>query len=283
VSKELTLSIIIPVYNEQNHIKGCLEAIAAQVVPPDEVIIVDNNCVDKTVEIAKTFDFVKVVKESRQGRAFARSKGFDTAKGAVLGRIDADSRVAPDWTQRVLAAFENPDVVGVTGPGQTNVVIGVSSWYATLWARVYFWAVHSLMGAMTMWGANMAVRRSAWQRVRSEVCMDDRLVHEDQDISLWLLGAGGRIIQDNKLLMKTVGQSYIYWPKLHDYIRRCFQTRKYHRDLKTLDRNPGAKMSFWALLPGAIMGWSLTAIFVIYSIISWPLVALLRRSKIGDY
>ncbi|MDQ3064817.1 MAG: glycosyltransferase, partial [bacterium] len=40
--KPLTLSLVIPVYNEEDHIVACLSAIAAQTVKPLEVIVVDN-------------------------------------------------------------------------------------------------------------------------------------------------------------------------------------------------------------------------------------------------
>jgi glycosyltransferase involved in cell wall biosynthesis len=67
LNKTLSLTIVIPVFNEQNHISACLEAIAAQTAMPDEVIVVDNNSTDKTVQIAKQFAFVKIIKEKRQG------------------------------------------------------------------------------------------------------------------------------------------------------------------------------------------------------------------------
>ena len=54
---KLTLSIVIPVFNEQRYIKACLDSIAAQTVKPDEVIVVDNNSTDKTVQIAKKYKF----------------------------------------------------------------------------------------------------------------------------------------------------------------------------------------------------------------------------------
>ena len=61
VSKNFSLSIIIPVYNEESHLRQCLDAIAKQIEKPDEVIVVDNNSTDETVQIAKSFSFVKVL------------------------------------------------------------------------------------------------------------------------------------------------------------------------------------------------------------------------------
>src|SRR5579885_2998873 len=144
MKQALTLSIVIPVYNEEHHIKACLDAIATQTVKPDEVIVVDNNCTDNTVKIAKTYSFVKVVPEPVQGRTAARNCGFNTATCDIIGRIDADSILLPNWVERVLVDFSDPTVSGVTGLGKTRVLLGARAWYSTFWSRVYFWTVHSL-------------------------------------------------------------------------------------------------------------------------------------------
>ncbi len=96
-TKELSVSIVIPVYNEEAHLKNCLDAIARQTVAPDEVIVVDNNSTDRSVEIAEKYSFVKVIKEAKQGRAHARNSGFNVATCDVIGRIDAHSLFASDW------------------------------------------------------------------------------------------------------------------------------------------------------------------------------------------
>jgi glycosyltransferase involved in cell wall biosynthesis len=102
VDKEpLTLSLIIPAYNEENYLRGCIESIAKQSVKPDEVILVNNNSTDKTLEIAAEFDFVRVINEPKQGIVYARNRGFDAAKSDIIGRIDGDSRLPSDWVAQV--------------------------------------------------------------------------------------------------------------------------------------------------------------------------------------
>ena len=59
--KALTLSIVIPVYNEQDQIKGCLDAIKNQTIAPQEVIVVDNNSNDNSIAIAKKYAFVRII------------------------------------------------------------------------------------------------------------------------------------------------------------------------------------------------------------------------------
>src|SRR6266404_9608138 len=105
LSKTLTLTIVIPAYNEQGYIKACLDSIKNQSEAPNEVIVVDNNSTDKTVEIARKYSFVKVIHEKRQHQVFAQAAGFNLAKGDIIGRIDADSVLPADWVRKIKAAF----------------------------------------------------------------------------------------------------------------------------------------------------------------------------------
>ncbi|HLC91926.1 MAG TPA: glycosyltransferase family 2 protein [Candidatus Saccharimonadales bacterium] len=274
----LSISIVIPVYNEERYIKSCLDAIAAQTVKPLEVIVVDNNCTDRTVDLARQYPFVKIVKESVQGRTKARNAGFNAASGDIIGRIDADSVIIPGWLERVHQDFNDPSVQGVAGLGQTKVFLGVNL-YSTFWTRVYFWTTHSFFRAVTMWGANMAVRRSAWDKVKQFTAPDGSEVHEDQDVSLVLLSHGCKIIQDDRLLIKTDGVSYLYWPKFLAYVKKSIGMKEYHRRIGTFNDMGDFKLGFWEALPGALIGWLLTIFFVIYSLICWPIIAALLRYK----
>jgi len=110
------ISFIIPCYNEEAHIKDCIRSIRKHVwYIPYEIIVVDNNCTDKTVEIAKE-EQAFIVKESRKGVVFARQAGYENAKGFLIANIDADSKITDGWIWEALSRLSNDDVVAVTGP-----------------------------------------------------------------------------------------------------------------------------------------------------------------------
>ncbi|HMT56024.1 MAG TPA: glycosyltransferase family 2 protein [Candidatus Saccharibacteria bacterium] len=267
----MTLSIVIPVYNEERQIKGCLEEIARQTVKPDEVIVVDNNCRDKTVSIAKSFPFVTVITESKQGRGHARSAGFDVARSDIIGRIDADSRLDSHWVERVKSAFEqDSSLAGMTGIGVTSILPGMRWPRATIFSRSYYWFVHANFHTITMWGATMAISKKAWQSVADKVCNDDTVVHEDQDVSLWIAAQGGKIIQDNSVRITTSGQTYRYLPKILHYRRLFISTHRLHTTNGNLSSSKIHRLSYWSTFPGWVWSLFLGMLLIIVSAILFP-------------
>ena len=109
-NKKLTLSLVIPVYNEEDYLEACLSAVANQTVMPDEVIVIDNGSTDRTVAVARQFRFVKVLHEGRRGVIFARNRGFKVASGQIIGRIDADTLLPPRWVERIKKAFADQTI-----------------------------------------------------------------------------------------------------------------------------------------------------------------------------
>lgn len=178
----LTLSIVIPAYNEESYLKACLTAISRQTVMPDEVIVVDNNSTDKTAQIAASFAFVKLVHENRQGLFFSRQTGMNAATCDVIARIDADTLVDPKWAEAILDAFADRNVHGLTGPvGYHDMPLPDFTQKAEdLCLRMARAGQYDFM-----MGANMAVRRSAWELIREELCNEPHLF-EDIDIVVHL-------------------------------------------------------------------------------------------------
>jgi glycosyltransferase involved in cell wall biosynthesis len=273
----LTLTLVIPVFNEERHIKACLDSIKNQTVMPTEVIVVDNNCTDQTIDIVRTYPFARVVKETKQGRGWARTAGFDAANCQIIGRIDADSRLDRDWVETVIKTFQSqPEVFGQTGLGRT-LVVRLFKIYNTFWSQAYYWYVHSSFRLITMWGANMAIRREAWLQVRPYVCNDDRIVHEDQDLSLLMAVRGMKIIENRKMFITTEGETYNYLPKIFHYWRLHKRTKKLHRSRLAKGQKFLHKLGFWYTLPGRIGFSILTFPFLIMSIVSLPFDLIWRK------
>ncbi len=188
MSVRLTISIVIPVYNEAEQINACLEAIAAQTLLPDEVIVVDNNSTDGTAALAARFPFVTVITEQKQGVVHARNTGFDAARGDIIGRIDADTIVPADWVATVRRIFIGTAHDAVSGSVSYHDVP-----FARFFSGVDFtfrrYLAWSLGKQYALQGANMAVRARAWHASKQLLCNEGGM-HEDFDLSIHLREAG---------------------------------------------------------------------------------------------
>lgn len=184
----LTLSIVIPVYNEEDHIDVCLAAISDQTVMPLEVIVVDNNSTDRTAAIAASYDFVRVIREPKQGIAFARDAGFNAARGDIIGRIDADTILPKNWVEEAIGYIsEHPDELLTGGCYMYDMGMPrLAGWVAEYFS---FRVNRLIIGSYIAWGSNLAFRRSLWDEVRHEVSHDTS-IHEDIDLGLRLVKRG---------------------------------------------------------------------------------------------
>lgn len=197
------VSIVIPAYNEERHLRACLQAIADQTVKPYEVIVVDNNSTDGTVAITKAFPFAIVVDEPRQGIVYARNTGFNAASGDIIGRIDADIQLPRHWVEHVQKFYADPrhQNAAWTGPG---VFYNVS--LPHLVSRAYnlhaFWMNKLFIGHFSLWGSNMAFTATQWKKVRHKVCLRTD-IHEDLDLSIHLHRAGYKISYDTTMRIRA--------------------------------------------------------------------------------
>jgi len=189
-----SVSIVIPAYNEESVIRQCLTAAIYQSSPAHEIIVVDNKSTDRTAEIVRSMQLEYpespihlVAQHDAQGLIPTRNAGLDYGSGEVLGRIDADSVLEPEWVEQVQNAFLDPTVQAATGP------VLYYDMPLRRWGQKADDRMRQLMLRLArheyhfLFGSNMALRKSAWEIIRSETCLDEKdEMHEDIDLSLHL-------------------------------------------------------------------------------------------------
>jgi len=84
------VSVIIPTLNEAGNIKEALTTIHKSLAYPNEIIVVDGNSTDGTLEIVKDIDYCKLIIEPRRGYGLALRKGMKYAKGDIVVMVDGD-------------------------------------------------------------------------------------------------------------------------------------------------------------------------------------------------
>ncbi len=104
-------SIIIPVYNVEEYIARCLDSVFKQTMKDFEVIVVDDGCTDKSIEIAKEYD-VEVITSKHVSVSEARNIGEKKATGEYLLFLDSDDYWDKDLLKEITKSLENkPDLV----------------------------------------------------------------------------------------------------------------------------------------------------------------------------
>lgn len=208
----MKLSIIIPAYNEEKVLGGCLQAVtkACRGIEKEvEIVVINNASTDKTAEVVKSFDNVKMFNESRKGLLFARQAGFENSIGELIANIDADTIMPKDWVRRVLVEFANqPNMTALSGPYN---YYDLSRW-VNFWVRIFYYLgfVNHLVvqfilhrGAM-MQGGNFVLRRQALEKVGG-YNLKLSFYGEDTDMAI-RMSKVGRVRFDFSLVMPTSGR-----------------------------------------------------------------------------
>jgi len=185
-----SISIVIPAYNEGEHIGKCIESVLALDYPKEkiEVIIVDDGSTDDTSERASAYGDrgVKAVRQKNAGKGAALNTGIREAKGELIATMDADSHVTPGVVKGLIPHFEDPLVMAVT----PSVKIAPSNSLIKEFQRIeylmilfsrkllsYIDAVPVTPGPFSMF------RREAFEKVGG---FDEHNLVEDQEIALRL-------------------------------------------------------------------------------------------------
>jgi glycosyltransferase involved in cell wall biosynthesis/GT2 family glycosyltransferase len=170
--KDLTLSFVIPAYNEERYIGACLASVLEEVrraAREVEIVVVNNASADRTKEVALSFAGVKVVDEPQKGLTMARRAGFFASSGDLIANVDADTKLPGGWLTKVFREFSREDdLVALSGP----YIYYDLPFFARHLVQVFYgfgYVFHRInsffkKGAMIQ-GGNYVVKRSAMEKI----------------------------------------------------------------------------------------------------------------------
>lgn len=214
-AQRLTLDVILPTYNRASLLKRTLESLLAARTPLGlgvHITVVDNNSSDDTPQVVTSYQGrfmqaglqLRYLFEPQQGRSHALNRGITETQSILIGLIDDDEEVDPQWFECICAVFNRPDVDFIGGPCKPRW-----SQAAPVWLPQGYGAVLGLVEAgptvqrfgqdyagMLM-GGNAVMRRAVLERIGLYAPhlgrgSRDLLAGEDQDMSDRLLASGAR-------------------------------------------------------------------------------------------
>jgi glycosyltransferase involved in cell wall biosynthesis len=190
-------SIVVPTIGRADYLDVTLRSLLAQdVAVPYEIVVVDDGSTDRTPEVAAQAGVRLVRHAMRRSVNAARNTGIDASHAQLIAFVDDDVHVPRSWLRALLeGAARHPDAEAFGGPirprleGRAPRGCGRDAPLVTSL---------DLGDADTptdrAWGANLAVRRAAFERVG---CFDETIVEPSGDEEEWLVRlkeAGGRVV-----------------------------------------------------------------------------------------
>ncbi|MDI6765238.1 MAG: glycosyltransferase [Bacteroidota bacterium] len=112
------VSIIVPVFNSSCTLDLCIQALLNQNYPKSnyEIIMVDNNSTDDSVDIIKKYPVSLYFEKKKQTSYAARNQGIKNSKGEILCFTDSDCITDNNWIAELVKCFSEPNIGGIGGP-----------------------------------------------------------------------------------------------------------------------------------------------------------------------
>lgn len=121
------ISVIIPCFNSEEYIARAIESVLNQTFRGYEIILVNNNSTDNTINILHEYsqknpEIIRVFQEYKKGAPAARNKGLSQANGEWIQFLDADDELLPSKLSDQIAVADN---------SKADIIIGNCYLYKT--------------------------------------------------------------------------------------------------------------------------------------------------------
>lgn len=210
------LTAIVPAYNEAATLAETVRSLKEQTAQPAVIIVVDDCSTDATGEVARALG-VTVARppENTGSKAGAQTFALQYVNTDLVMAIDADTTLAPDAVERLLPAFEDPDVASACGsvlPRRVRTVWERGRYIEYMVLFSFFKRVQDHFGKPLISSGCFSIYRT--REVRSIGGWSDRTVSEDMDLTWTMFRA------DRKVRFLPEAVSYPIEPHNFDFMKR---------------------------------------------------------------
>jgi cellulose synthase/poly-beta-1,6-N-acetylglucosamine synthase-like glycosyltransferase len=285
-----SISIVLPVFNEERRIRAKLDNLLAQDFPRGrmEVIVVSDGCTDATEPIVEQHAVgAKLVRTAgRVGKSLAQNQGVAASGGDIVVLTDVAVIMDSSCLRRLVAAFADPSIGCTTARllfGTAGSVTGQDQ--GTYWRyELQLRRLESRLGLLaTAAGPAMAIRRDLWRDLPAEY-------GDDCVLPLDVLLQRRRVVQVEDAVawdeaFDTAQSEYA--ARIRMTVRNWLGTFSRPELLNPL-RHPGVALSLWVhkvlrwLSPLQLIGLALgAALIAVAGGPYWPLASLSAAAAAG--
>ena len=270
----MDVSVVVLTYDSAATIEACLWSLANQSVPPAEILVVDDDSTDSTLDLVAGLAGVfpvplLVVRNGSHNISRGRNLGMAMAEFPVVAFLDSDARAAPGWIAGLVAAFEGDPAAAVVGGG-------VDTAHTTAFARAV--AVNdglvrdvAAAGALLVSGCNMAVHKRRTGGLR----FDERWVHAEDIEYVDRVGCFA-VAPDARVEHESRATPRGYFRQMYRYglwkVRYSIHTGNF----RPVDYSPTVAMAVAVLLAAVVTPWAVLA-YPALSVAETIVVAAWRR------
>ncbi len=184
-----------------------IEGVLRQGLLPDEILIIDDGCKDRTVEIAAHYPVRVIRHENNKGLAAACNTGVRISRHELVASVSADVVPDPDWLEKLAPPFDNASIALAGGKLREGVLVSA----ADLWRQAHLpqnWGNERLLNPPMVHGHNLIVRKKAVEEVGG-YNEQYRSAGEDVDISLKIRAKGYTTLYEPAARVKHIRQDTV--------------------------------------------------------------------------
>jgi cellulose synthase/poly-beta-1,6-N-acetylglucosamine synthase-like glycosyltransferase len=192
----LTLTVLIPAFNEEDGLPETLAAVMRQTVKPDRVLVADDGSSDRTAEIARLYGAEVIRREQSTGSKSANfNNGLLSCDTDIVLNVDGDTVMGDQYIERIKIPFADPEVAVAAG------TVGVWNPRGILQRgrqAEYLFSFHLQRPLQNAWGAPLVCSGAACAYrltdLQSTGGLPDDTIAEDMDFTWQMMLAGKKAV-----------------------------------------------------------------------------------------
>jgi cellulose synthase/poly-beta-1,6-N-acetylglucosamine synthase-like glycosyltransferase len=234
-----TVTLIVAMRNEEQHIARVVQSLLAQEYPVDrlEVLFMDGRSTDRTRdlvgELIRERPLFAVVDNPGKIQSIAWNLGIERARGDIVGIVSGHTELAPDYTTKAVETLlrTGADLVGGPARGKSENVVGEA--IALAMATPFGVGGATFRYATEESDVDTVFMGVCWRALYERIGgFDTEMVrNQDDELSYRLLEQGGRIVCNPQIKSEYRNRATLrsLWKQYFDYGRWKVRVMQKHR------------------------------------------------------